>query len=380
MKKIFAKNYKKSDKEKSILLGLVELYIKTGKPIGSKTLQQAGFDFFSSATIRNYFSKLEKEGLLLQQHVSGGRIPTGKAFREYANAFIDKPILGKKEQDVLFKHLKKEHKEIKSYLEESSSFLSEQTKCSVFLSLPYFEQDFIHDIKLISLDKRKILCVIITEFGLVRTEIFYLPKDIDDKERKIFEDFFLWRLGKKDKPFFRDKKSLSKLAQYFYNEIMLKHLTHFHSSNENIYTTGISKLLTYKEFADPTIFADSLSFFEDKNKIHALLNECSKINRLTCWIGDELIEFSQKDFLHFSIIAIPYRIHQAAVGTIALLGPTRLDYPHLFGMLKTFSDILSDTLTKAIYKFKISFRSRENIKTHRILKESSSILLEDKRN
>src|SRR3989344_4580366 len=81
-----AKKLSKVDREQSVLFGLIELYLKTGKPIGSHTLQENGFESLSSATIRNYFGKMEEQGYLKQQHTSGGRIPTQKAFRAYAEA------------------------------------------------------------------------------------------------------------------------------------------------------------------------------------------------------------------------------------------------------------------------------------------------------
>ena len=85
-KRLNNKRLTKNDREDSVLLGIVDLYIKTAKPIGSNTLRDNGFDFLSSATIRNYCSKLEKLGFLKQQHSSGGRVPTTKGFRSYANS------------------------------------------------------------------------------------------------------------------------------------------------------------------------------------------------------------------------------------------------------------------------------------------------------
>ena len=77
----------RESREKAVLLGLVELYLLTGKPIGSNTLKENGFGHISSATIRNYFAKLEAQGMLKQQHSSGGRTPTPLAYKFYANHY-----------------------------------------------------------------------------------------------------------------------------------------------------------------------------------------------------------------------------------------------------------------------------------------------------
>ena len=79
----------KQQREHDVLLGLVDYYIQTGKPVGSNTLKEAGFDNLSSATIRNYFASLDDNGYLTQQHTSGGRIPTDKALRLYTTHFFD---------------------------------------------------------------------------------------------------------------------------------------------------------------------------------------------------------------------------------------------------------------------------------------------------
>ena len=161
-------------REQAVLLGLIELYLKMGKPIGSHTLQENGFESLSSATIRNYFSKMEEEGYLKQQHTSGGRIPTEKAFRLYIDAYFDEGVIEKNQEEALEKRLGEGSREVATLLNRSADVLSELTKCAVFVSAPRFDQDFIQDVRLIRLDATKLLSVLITDFGLIRTETVYL--------------------------------------------------------------------------------------------------------------------------------------------------------------------------------------------------------------
>ena len=102
-----AKKLPKNDREQAVLLGLVELYLKIGKPIGSSTLQEHGFESLSTATIRNYFSKMEEMGYLKQQHTSGGRIPTEKAFRLYADTYKSQGHAEEGQEEILAEALKK---------------------------------------------------------------------------------------------------------------------------------------------------------------------------------------------------------------------------------------------------------------------------------
>lgn len=356
LKKSFPpKKLPKTDREQAILLGLIELYLKTGKPIGSHTLQENGFESFSSATIRNYFGKMEDAGFLKQQHTSGGRIPTEKAFRLYADAHLDQGVVEKAQEEALEEVVKDETREIATLLNKAADTLSELAKCAVFVSAPRFDQDFIQDVRLIQLSEGKLLSVLITDFGLIRTETVYLDKKIDASFLRTTEEYFLWRMNKGEKPLFRQEAE-AKLAQRIYNEIMVRHVVGYANfPEEDILRTGLSKLLAYPEFNDAAALANSLALLEDENEMRSLLRECCKKNEMIAWIGDELCPFVPEN-AECTVIAIPYRINQTIAGSIALLGPMRVPYRNLFGLLQVFSEQISKALTESVYKYKITFR------------------------
>ncbi len=383
LKSLPAKKLPKTDREQAVLLGLIELYLKMGKPIGSQTLQENGFESLSSATIRNYFGKMEEQGYLKQQHTSGGRIPTAKAFRLYADAFSDQGVIDGNQAEILEEVLKKESREVATALNLAAESLSELAKCAVFISAPRFDQDFVQDIRLIQLDPTKLLSIAITDFGLIRTETIYLDSPVDVLFLRSAEEYFLWRMNKGEKPLFRGEAE-AKMAQRIYNEVMVRHVVGYANfTNEDILRTGLSKLLAYPEFNDAAALANSLSLLENEAQMQALLRECCKKNQLTCWIGDELCPYVPPGS-ECAIIAIPYRINQTIAGSIALLGPMRLPYRNLFGLVQHFSELLSKSLTQSVYKFKITFRQPKAHGAERIengdeiLKTNRSILLEDK--
>lgn len=349
------KKLPKTDREHAVLLGLIELYLKTGRAIGSNTLQENGFESLSSATIRNYFSKMEETGYLKQQHTSGGRIPTEKAFRLYADAHQNGGILEKAQEEVLEEALKGGEREIATLLNRSADVLSELSKCAVFISAPRFDQDFIQDVRLIRIDPTKVLSVLITDFGLIRTETIYLENQIDPGFLRTTEEYFLWRMNKGEKPLFKDEAE-AKLAQRIYNEIMVRHVVGYANfPEEDVLRTGLSRLLAYPEFNDAAALASSLALLEDQNQMRALLRECCKQNKMVTWVGDELCPFVPKE-AECTVIAIPYRINQTVAGAVALLGPMRVPYRNLFGLIQVFSESLSKALTESVYKYKITFR------------------------
>ncbi|MBS0629744.1 MAG: heat-inducible transcriptional repressor HrcA [Verrucomicrobia bacterium] len=344
----------KDEREKQVLMGLVELYLETGAPVGSSTLRDYGFEHLSSATIRNYFSTLEKGGYLKQQHSSGGRIPTEEAFKLYVQMNLSKPDIKEKEASAIREKLSKSTREVASYLQRAAEVLAESTQCAVFLSSPRFDQDFVLDIKLVEIDSNRCLCVLITDFGMVHTEILYLEKGISHANLNRISHYLQWRISGIEKPKLNAEEE--KLADFFYKEIMLRHIvTYSNFSVEDIYKTGFSKLLSYPDFNNATSLASSLSLFENEGDLRTLLKQSCEKQELCCFLGDDF-KMLATELSGCSIIVIPYRIHQTMAGAIALLGPNRLPYRRLFGIMETAAEALSQTLTSSLYKFKISFR------------------------
>jgi heat-inducible transcriptional repressor len=379
MKPLAPKKPAKDRREKLVLFGLIELFLQTGKPVGSNTLRENGFEAMSSATIRNYFSKLEEDGLLKQQHSSGGRIPTPAAYKLYAQTHRDKPLVDDKERQRLRRHLLKETREVATYLQQAAETISKITKCAVFLSSPRFDQDFILDVKLLAIDHHRCLVALITDFGLVHTEILRSEKKLSNFTLKRFESYFSWKMNGLDKPALDQEEE--EIASRFYKEAMLRHIVSYTNfSTEDIYKTGFSELLTYPDFNEASALAHGLSLFENGSQLRNILHECCNGGSLSCWIGDDLYAFAPSASA-CSVVAVPYKINQSIAGALAVLGPTRIPYRHLFGILQVASDLITESLTRNLYKFKITFRQPKPAPiTFRsdLLNQTQCLLLEDK--
>lgn len=363
-----SKKAAKHERERQVLISLIELYLKTGKPIGSNTLKEFNFEELSSATIRNYFANLEENGYLAQQHTSGGRIPTAKAFRLYAHEYEKAHRLS----DPLHKEIKqlraKETRELTTYLEEAAELLSHLTNTAIFLSAPRFDHDYIQEVKLVGIDHQRCLCVMVTSFGVIQTEVLHIEKKLSTFSLKRIESYFQWRLNRlnqgEELPENLRPEHLTEeeetLAQQYYNEIMMRYIVSYSNfTDEDIYRTGFSKLLAYPELQDATTLTHCLSLFENVHSIRLLLKECSKKDALRYWIGEDLDSFSSGPH-ECSVITVPYYINRQCVGAVGLLGPIRMPYRQLFSLLRDFSESISEALTRSIYKFKITFRQPQS--------------------
>jgi heat-inducible transcriptional repressor len=378
------KKTSKHDRERMVLLGLVEYYIQTGKPVGSNTLKETGFGDLSSATIRNYFAHLEEEGYLLQSHSSGGRIPTNLAYRVYANEYLDDFPKENSKNDPFDRIRKFEGQEIATFLQDSAEELSKLTNCAVFLSAPRFDHDFVVDLKLVPLDTYRCLCVLITDFGVIQTEIMHLPSKLSTFAIKRIENYFHWRLTNLGPPENLEPEEEA-IGQSFYNELMLRYIVGYSTFiDEDLYRTGFSRLLTYPDLQDTSQLANGLGLFENAQSMRLLLRETKAVNQLKFWIGDDLSSFIANSAM-CSVITIPYYVNSQPVGAVGLLGPTRLPYRSLFNTMRLFTESVSQALTRNIYKFKINFREPEQgvlylqKEERRVLGQSRLMLLEDKR-
>lgn len=348
------KKLDKNQREKKILLGLVDYYLRSGKPVGSNSLKEAGFEELSSATIRNYFAQLEQEGYLTQAHTSGGRAPTPLAFRLYAQEYVNQ------EEPESFSSawgsLKEfEGKEIALFLQQATERLSQQSSCAVFLSAPRFDQDFITDMKLVSIDANRCLVVLVSDFGVIQTELMQLPARLSSLAIRRMETYLQAKLLRHlDVPPLEEQEEL--VVQEIYKESMLRYLVGYSTfTDEDIHRTGFSCLLRHEDFQETAQLAASLSLFENLAGLRLLLRETKHLNRLKFWIGEDLAPYTRLT-PNCAALAIPFYLRGQVAGAVGLIGPIRLPYRQLFPLLRQFSTILSQTLTHILCKFRLSFR------------------------
>ncbi len=345
----------KAQREKQVLFGLIDLFIQSGKPIGSQTLQESGFDTLSSATIRNYFVKLEQEGLLEQGHTSAGRIPTPQAFKLFIDEADEPHALDPKEKKWIRSKLVKETKEVISYLQEAADLLSELGICATFLSSLRFDQDYVHDIKLVPLDSDRILSVLITDFGLVHTEIMRIESKLSHFSLKRIENFFRFKMTGLDRPELSEEED--QIAKRLYNEVLMRHLvSHVHFTHSDLYKTGFSKLLNHKDFAEITQLSSTMALFENENSLYTILSDAQRTGQLIRYLGDDLNCYIKTKEPIASVLAVPYFINQTIAGAFGILIPLRSDYKRLIALLNLFQECISETLTKSVYTHKISYR------------------------
>lgn len=339
---------------------------------------ETSFQDLSSATIRNYFGVLEESGHLSQQHASGGRIPTEQAYKAYAKEFLKAGVLDA-DKDRKLKELSSYlDKDVGAYLQKAAELFSSVSRFPTFISSPRFDHDYIIDLKLVLINSSKCLCVIVTELGMIHTEVLYFEEKLHHHGLRRIEEALIAKIKSQEASITLDKVE-EKLALKVYNEVMVRYIIGYANfSLEEVYCTGLSRLLTYPEFNNAEQVASGLALFENKNHLRDLLKASAKDKNLKTFIGSDLSQYSPltKDC---SVLTLPYLIGGKIVGSVGILGPLRMPYKSLFGMLRAFVEYISEALTKSMVKHKLTFRTPEDGSLYlESTKQNDPVLLEDK--
>lgn len=332
-----------SERKKKILSSVVERYIQSGEPVGSKVLCE-GLSV-SSATVRNEMSELSEMGYLEQPHTSAGRIPSQKGIRYYINNLM--PIYEISDSELLsvnnfFDSFDGEPDDI---LRHATRLLSDMTGCAVAALTPYDINAFIRRVELVPLGTRSALIVILMSTGVVKSRICRCSDEIDYKTAELFYNVaaahFVGRtyveltiaemqtivasLG--DKALFMTPllSVLSDLA----NE----------ASQLNVIVEGQSKLFSFREL-EPDVYR-IFEHFKNTGFLSSVIH--SGKDELNVVIGRESMN---RAFENVSIISSKYYVGGINVGSIAVLGPVRMDYSRIFSNLKNVSKSVGRVLSE----------------------------------
>ncbi len=365
------------EREKKILFSLVEYYIRTGKPVGSQSLQESEFSDISSATIRNYFAALDEAGYLHQQHASGGRIPQSKAFQEYAKYCFEK--LGEEKGPHDEKPLPLvetvEATNVVTMLQHFGELLSQKSHSPIAVSSPRFDHDIVSDLHFVFIDVSRTLAVITTEFGLVHTAVITTPDfSFSHALLKKAERFARSRLFRE--PLEHDLFEGNELEQVrrLFQEAMASYFVSYSSvSQEDLWRAGFSRLLGCKEFSDVSSLAASLSLFENGTALRGFMRDAIRSNSVKFWVGEELVPYAVGE-PNATVIAVPYHVGTRPVGAIALVTSMRQFFLPLFRLLQDSAGQLDRALTKSLMHNRISYRMPES---HAVFtKEAQMLALE----
>jgi len=336
------------ERKLKVLYAIIDSYIASAEPIGSRTISKYYNLGVSPATIRNEMSDLEDLGYLNKTHSSSGRVPSDKAYRLYVDRMINlnQKVDKKRKQEIKI-ILEKEHSELDQLVQNSAKILSQITSYTALALSPQIKETKIKHVQLVPIDKTQVLLIIVNENGLVKNTVFKMENQIPEDQLVALTNMLNIKLKNKSISEI-EKGALSDVFSEFYQykseiEKIIPVINKSVESIESIdlYSDGITKLLSFPEYKDIEKVRTIISFIEDKNDLIHMLVEDSLPGDIEIRIGNENFYAPIKDC---SIITATYKLDGETIGKIGILGPTRMDYINLSRTLKIFSENISEII------------------------------------
>ena len=328
------------ERQKKLLKEIVETYIKTVKPVGSKALCKK-FKC-SSATIRNEMAMLESLGYIEKNHISSGRIPSEKGYKYYAE-FLMKPkeLTG---EDVLKLQTIFDNKQLKlnDTITQCMEIISDITNYTSVVLGKNSNENLLQQISIIPLDDHKIVALVCTNKGIVENKQFVLPPNTEVRELvKTSEMVNKMLVGTPinevaEKLEFEIKPVImEKIEQYETVYNIFYDALHNFTKEANVHMSGQAKLFNQPEYNDTNEIRRLVSKFEDPELVKKIESKDNDKN-INIYIGDE------NDFdSNVTIVKSHYNIN-GEEGTIAVVGPKRMEYDRVVGLLKYINDNINE--------------------------------------
>jgi heat-inducible transcriptional repressor len=333
-----------TDREKIILRYIIEDFIQTANPVGSRYISKKTDIKLSPATIRNVMSDLEDLYFITHPHTSGGRVPTDKGYRYFVNELMDVEPLKPSEKAKIKKAIDEMEAGGDEIFKETSKILGRLTKEISIVSQPYFSNGVFEKLELVSLSSIKVLVVVSIKSGLVRTLLFDVDSEINrdklDKITRLLNEKLSGLTLKEIRTTYKDRMGDLKLEETGVLKVFVDSINKiFQDENEGmtLYFGGTVEILSQPEFGNTEDYKSLIELTDEKNVvIHVLNNLPADINNVGISIGEESKDNKLKNY---SIVSTSYSIGDAS-GKIALIGPKRMDYSKLISLLNYTSELI----------------------------------------
>jgi len=331
------------ERAKSLLKTLVELYIADGQPVGSRTLSRASGLELSPATIRNVMSDLEELGLIASPHTSAGRIPTARGYRVFVDTMLtarpfDLDVAGAREQ--------LQPDQPQRVIAHAAQVLSQLSSFVGVVTAPRRASVFRH-IEFLRLGERRVLLILVAPDGDVQNRVIVTAHDHTQAElieatnfvnahyAGLTLDAVRERLGREVEELRGEIATLMQAAVQMGGEAM--------ADSEPVVVSGERNLLAVQDFShDLGSLRRMFDLFEQKTQLMRLLDVSTRAEGVRIFIGGEsgVVPYEE-----LSVVSAPYEVDGRVVGTLGVIGPTRMPYDRMIQIVDITSRLVTNALS-----------------------------------
>lgn len=331
-----------NDRKRKILQAVIDEYIGTAEPVGSRAISKVKDLGLSSATIRNEMADLEEMGYLIQPHTSAGRVPSDAGYRFYVNSLMTRYRLGMEAIENLHLELERRVSQLDKIIKKAGTITAALTDYTTFVTTPEQNTAKIKKIDVIDLGENKSLLIVVTHDGLVRNRMLNLSPGHDNTEK------LGYILTTKLAGLTCDEIDFSKIQEIErtvslnmeISSMVLVNILNFvyetisDISSQEIYIDNAQSILSFPEYRDVAKAKKLYGFLENKNNLKKLLADGGKGDGIHVTIGSENVPEELKDC---SLVTAEYVLNNKSVGKLGVIGPKRMDYAKVFASLDLIS-------------------------------------------
>ncbi|MCQ2501198.1 MAG: heat-inducible transcriptional repressor HrcA [Lachnospiraceae bacterium] len=328
-------------RKKVILKTIIQNYLETGEPVGSRTISKCSDLKLSSATIRNEMSDLEEMGYILQPHTSSGRIPSDKGYRLY----VDELIREKDQEVADIKELMIQKTDrLEHVLKHVVKVLASNTNYATMITGPTYHQNRLKFIQLSKVSEKQLLAVIVTEGNLMKNQFLEIDEPIDDDQLLKLNLLLNTQLngltiGEINLDMIRNMKLQAGIHSSVVGSVVDAVADAIQPDEEDrpVFTSGATNIFKYPELSDSATASELINALEEKKELVEILKgsgleaDDSPGTGIQVYIGNESPNAKLKDC---SMVTASYDLGGGLKGTIGILGPKRMDYENVVDNLK----------------------------------------------
>ncbi len=323
-------------------------YIVSGRPVSSRLLSKADRQGLSSASIRNVMADLEDLGLIEQPHTSAGRVPTEAAYRLYVASLMQQRQLPVRERRYIDQHFKKAASDVDLLMSVSTHLLSELSHQVGVVLTPAVDGTVLRTVDFVGLQDCRVLCVVVSEGGFIDNVVIETEEPVSREDLIRISNYLNQSFAGLSLAQIRDRllalmaEERRQVDNLLSQAIALAERAAQATHERAVLMEGTRSLLDQPEMSDVEHIRRMLDAFADKAHLVKILNHCMAGGGVRVFIGEDSELTSELDF---SLVAAPYGIGGNTVGSLGVIGPSRMEYSRAFALVNYLGKTLSRALT-----------------------------------
>lgn len=335
-----------TNRQLQLLQAIVDEFVMSAQPVGSRQLSKKEGITYSAATIRNEMADLEELGFLEKTHTSSGRVPSEKGYRFYVDHLLKPQIISSGEVAQIQSLFKEQIVEAEQIIKESANILSELTTYTTILLGPDVQKHRVKKFQIVPLTEQTAVAIIITDNGHVENRTLTLPPGFNPHDIEKMVNILNDRLvgvPLYELPIKLQTEALSVLKSHIHasDSIIRSLLSITSNHHENkVYYGGKSNMLSQPEFHDLEKMRMLMDLIDKESQVSTLFNE--QKNGIQIRIGSENNHLAMENC---SVITASFLVGEEQQGAIAIIGPTRMDYRRVVTLL----DVMTNSLSRAFF-------------------------------